>query len=88
VVTSCAQPNLVSGWRALAFDASNLQSSGHLLTSGGSCTSCWRLYCSESAAMGEEVEKHVLRKYELLQKLGKGVRYLVVGALVAEYAGC
>jgi hypothetical protein len=38
--------------------------------------------------MGEEVEKHVLRKYELLQKLGKGVRYLVVGALVAEYAGC
>jgi hypothetical protein len=26
------------------------------------------------AAMGEEVEKHILRKYELLQKLGKGVR--------------
>lgn len=24
--------------------------------------------------MGEEVEKHILRKYELLQKLGKGVR--------------
>lgn len=23
--------------------------------------------------MGEEVEKHILRKYELLQKLGKGV---------------
>ena len=24
--------------------------------------------------MGEEVEKHVMRKYELMQKLGKGVR--------------
>lgn len=23
--------------------------------------------------MGEEVEKHIMRKYELLQKLGKGV---------------
>ena len=27
--------------------------------------------------MCEEVEKHVLRKYELLQKVGKGVRILV-----------
>ena len=25
--------------------------------------------------MGEEVEKHILRKYEILQKLGKGVRF-------------
>lgn len=28
-------------------------------------------------AMGEEVEKHILRKYELLQKLGKGVSALL-----------
>lgn len=31
--------------------------------------------------MGEEVEKHVLRKYELLQKLGKGVRASLITLL-------
>ena len=28
--------------------------------------------------MSEEVDKHVLRKYEIVQKLGKGVRELAV----------
>lgn len=32
-----------------------------------------RSAATEDEAMGEEVEKHILRKYELLQKLGKGV---------------
>ena len=28
----------------------------------------------ERRAMSEEIEKHILRKYEICQKLGKGVR--------------
>lgn len=31
--------------------------------------------------MGEEVEKHILRKYELLQKLGKGVSALLCSSV-------
>ncbi|RHY32003.1 hypothetical protein DYB32_002973 [Aphanomyces invadans] len=36
---------------------------------------------SAASAMGEEVEKHILRKYDLLQKLGKGAYGIVWKAL-------
>lgn len=38
--------------------------------------------------MSEEIEKHILRKYEVSQKLGKGVRMqqLVVAVVVDDAA--
>ena len=40
--------------------------------------------------MSDELEKHVLRKYDIQQKLGKGVRSavsVVVGGVGKEYTG-